>query len=78
MPTPEVIAMPESDRPRGSRPVFHARVKVGDGDFMRTIGAAWPFREGEGLVVTLDLIPPNWDGKFILVPPKEGGEQRED
>jgi len=28
-------------------------------------------------VVTLDLIPPNWDGKFILVPPKEGGD-RED
>jgi hypothetical protein len=51
---------------------------VRDGEFTRTIGAAWPFKEGEGLVVTLDLIPPNWDGKFILVPPKEDGEQRED
>jgi hypothetical protein len=69
--------MPDTDEPRGNRPALIARVKVGDGKFHRTIGAAWNFREGEGLVVTLDLIPTKWDGKFILVPPKEGGE-RED
>jgi hypothetical protein len=46
-------------------------------NYLRTIGASWPFKEGEGLVVTLDLVPPNWDGKFILVPPIEGGD-RED
>jgi hypothetical protein len=59
------------EKPKGNKPIYNARVKVGDGDFMQTIGAAWPFNEGDGLVVTLNLIPTNWDGKFILVPPKD-------
>ena len=61
-------------KPKGNRPAFNARVKVGDGDYMQTIGAAWPFNEGEGFVVNLNLIPTNWDGKLILVSPKESGE----
>src|SRR5215469_4780702 len=74
----EVLEMTESDRPRGSRPVYNARVKIRDGAQNRTIGAAWRFKEGEGLVATLDLIPPNWDGKFILVPVDDGeAEDRE-
>jgi len=56
---------------KGSRPAFHARVKQSpDSDYMVTIGAAWTFKEGTGLVVHLNLIPTNWDGKFILVTPK--------
>jgi len=56
---------------KGSRPAFVARVKQSpDSDYMVTIGAAWTFKEGTGLVVHLNLIPTNWDGKFILVTPK--------
>ena len=35
------------------------------------IGAAWTFKEGEGYVVRLTSIPTQWDGSFILVPPKD-------
>ena len=61
-----------ADKPKGARPVYNARAKQNpDNDFMVTIGAAWPFNEGNGLEVNLNLIPTNWDGKFILVPPKD-------
>ncbi len=57
-------------KPKGSRPVYNARAKqTPDGEFMTTIGAAWPFHEGDGLVVKLNFLP--LDGQFILVPPKE-------
>lgn len=60
-------------RSKGSRPVYHARAKQSpDGDFMTTIGAAWRFNEGDGLVVRLNFLP--LDGQFILVPPKEREE----
>jgi hypothetical protein len=36
---------------------------------MTTIGAAFAFKEGDGLVVKLQVIPTDWDGSFILVPP---------
>lgn len=58
---------------KGARPVYNARAKQRpDEDFMVTIGAAWPFNQGDGLVVSLNMMPTNWDGKFILVPPKDG------
>jgi hypothetical protein len=61
-----------AERPKGAKPIYNARVKQNpDSDFMVTIGAAWPFNQGDGLVVQLNLIPTNWDGKFILVPPKD-------
>ena len=61
------------ERPKGSKPIYNARVKQNpDSDFMVTIGAAWPFNQGGGLVAQLNLIPTNWDGKFILVTPKDG------
>lgn len=60
-----------AEKPKGSKPVYVARARQGpESEFMQTIGAAWPFNEGDGLVVTLQFIPTNWDGKFILVPPK--------
>ncbi|WP_395019816.1 hypothetical protein [Dongia sp.] len=56
----------------GSKPSMIARVKQSpDSDYMVTIGAAWPFKEGEGMVVKLQSLPIQWDGDFILVPPKE-------
>ena len=59
-------------QPKGSRPVYIARAKQApDSDVMVTVGAAWRFKDGEGLVVKLQLLPTNWDGSFILVEPKE-------
>jgi len=60
------------EKPKGNKPVYNARVRQKpDSDVMMTIGAAWPFNEGDGLVVRLQMTPTNWDGTFILVPPKE-------
>lgn len=73
----EVAHMPtkkqNEDKPKGSRPVYHARAKQSpDNEFMTTIGAAWRFNDGDGLVVRLNFLP--LDGQFILVPPKERDE----
>lgn len=57
---------------QGNKPVFNARAKrEPDSEYMQTIGAAWTFKEGEGYVVRLHSLPTNWDGSFILVPPKD-------
>jgi hypothetical protein len=56
--------------PKGNRPVYIARVKqTPESEFMTTIGAAFAFKEGDGLVVKLHVVPTDWDGSFILVPP---------
>ena len=55
---------------KGARPIYNARARQSpDSDYMTTIGAAWEFKEGEGLVVKLHFLP--LDGSFILVPPKK-------
>jgi len=57
---------------KGNKPQYIARAKqTPDSDVMVTIGAAWPFKEGNGLVVKLQLVPTQWTGDFILVEPKE-------
>jgi hypothetical protein len=57
---------------KGDKPPYFARAKCnGQSEYRQTIGAAWNFKEGEGLVVKLELIPTDWDGSFILVKPKE-------
>lgn len=62
----------ENDRPRGGKPIYIARARASpDGDYMQSIGAAWPFDKGDGLVVKLQFLPVNWDGSFILVTPKD-------
>lgn len=59
-------------KPKGNKPVFIARAKQDpDNEFMVTIGAAWPFENGEGYVVHLQQTPVQWDGSFILIRPKE-------
>lgn len=61
---------------KGAKPAFIAKVKQSaDSEYFRIIGAAWPFREGEGYVVKLSLLPTNFDGTFILVIPKKDEEQ---
>ena len=68
----------KEEKSKGNKPAYNARARQGGGsDYMITIGAAWPFNEGEGLVVNLSYIPaPNEHGfySFILVPPKDNGE----
>ena len=56
---------------KGAKPIYLAKCKqTADSDFMHTLGAAWAFKEGDGLVVKLQTIPTGWDGSFILVKPK--------
>jgi hypothetical protein len=60
---------------RGNRPQYIARAKQDpEKDFMMTIGAAWPFREGDGFVLKLHSLPTNWTGDLILVVPKSDDE----
>jgi hypothetical protein len=64
--------MAKGDRPRGNKPLDIARARqTPESEVMVTIGAAWPFNEGDGLVVKLQMIPTQWSGDFILVTPKE-------
>lgn len=59
-------------RPKGMRPTYVARAKQSpNSEYMHTIGAAFPFKEGDGLVVNLHFVPTDWNGSFILVPPRE-------
>ena len=56
---------------KGSKPAFIARAKQApESEFMVNIGAAWPWKNGDGFVVHLNQVPVQWDGSFILSPPK--------
>jgi hypothetical protein len=60
----------------GSRPLYNVRAKTGrkDGegkDIFTTVGAAWSFESGDGLNVRLNMLPINFDGHLMLVPPKD-------
>jgi hypothetical protein len=60
---------------RGNKPVYNVRARQDpDNDFMVTIGAVWPFENGDGFVVRLHILPIQWDGSMILVKPKESDE----
>ena len=48
-----------------------ATVPEGLGDIFTTVGAAWPFNNGDGLNVRINLLPVNFDGQLMLVPPKD-------
>ena len=64
--------MANDTRPRGNKPLYIARARqTPESDVMVTIGAAWPFNQGDGLVVKLQMIPTQWSGDFILVTPKD-------
>jgi len=64
--------MANTEMPRGNKPLYIARAKqTPDSEVMVTIGAAWPFNQGDGLVVKLQTVPTQWAGDFILVPPKD-------
>jgi hypothetical protein len=61
---------------KGNKPIYNVRAKTGqkDGDgrdIFTTVGAAWPFNQGDGLNVRINLLPVNFDGQLMLVPPKD-------
>jgi hypothetical protein len=61
---------------RGNRPIYNVRAKTGrkdenGNDIFTTVGAAWPFNQGDGLNVKINLLPVNFDGQLMLVPPKD-------
>jgi hypothetical protein len=66
-------ALKTGQRRERPKPRYVARAKVGNG--WVTIGAAWDVRSGEdALSLQLTTVPLNWDGRFILLPPLENGE----
>ena len=65
--------MAKQEQPKGNKPRYVVRARQApESDFMQTNGAAWPFNDGDGLVVKLQFIPIDWRGDMILVPPKNG------
>jgi hypothetical protein len=68
----------QSRRQRAERPQpeFIIRAKVGAG--WTSIGAAWPLRSGEkGYSFKITSIPLQWDGRAVLLPPLEDGQDPE-
>lgn len=60
---------------KGAKPDFIAKAKQSeDSDYMHILGAAWKWKNGDGYVVKLATVPTNWDGSFILTPPKADEE----
>lgn len=60
-----------AERPK---PDYIARAKAGNG--WVSVGAAWSLRSGDdGFSVKLTTIPLNWDGRFVLLPPPENGDE---
>lgn len=62
--------------PKGNRPVYNVRAKTGrkddnGNDIFTTVGAAWPFNQGDGLNIRINMLPVNFDGQLMLVPPKD-------
>lgn len=61
--------------PEARKPVLVARCKQSpESDFWVTIGAAWTADLGGGKTgysVKLHTVPTNWNGDFLLMPPKE-------
>lgn len=72
----ERAAVRRPTRDARPKPQYVARAKVGTG--WTNIGAAWPLRSGdEGFSLKLTTIPLNWDGRFVLLPPLENGQDPE-
>lgn len=64
----------KKEEPEKRKPDLIARAKQSpDSDFWITIGAAWTAKIGdkEAYSVKLHTAPINWDGDFLLMPPKD-------
>lgn len=59
------------------KPAYHAfsvrEREKGKPAVWTRIGAVWPHGEGkEGMSLDLEAIPINFDGRIVLMPPKDG------
>jgi hypothetical protein len=62
---PALVAYHVTERGRGRK-------------FWTRIGAAWCHKEGEGITLFLDVVPVNFDGRVVLLPPKAKDESPEE
>lgn len=62
--TPAFIAYAVSDQGRGRK-------------FWNRLGGAWPQKNGEGFTIFVNVLPIDFDGRIVLMPPKEQDEARE-
>ena len=60
--------------PKGSKPSFNIRAKTGrkddqGNDIFMTVGAAWPFNNGNGFNIKINSLPVPFDGTLMMVEP---------
>lgn len=55
------------------KPAYVIRQKSESGVWT-SIGAVWNLKDKEGFSVRLNMVPTNWDGSAIMIPPREDEE----
>jgi hypothetical protein len=45
--------------------------------FWTRLGGVWPHKNGEGFTIFVNVLPIDFDGRIVLMPPKEEEQQRE-
>ncbi|MGF1626899.1 MAG: hypothetical protein ACFCVH_18620 [Alphaproteobacteria bacterium] len=58
---PAFVAYHVSDQGRGRK-------------FWTRLGGVWPHKSGEGMTVFVNVLPIDFDGRIVLMPPKEQDE----
>ena len=51
------------ERDKGQKPIW------------TRLGAAWKHQDGSGINIELEAIPLNFDGKLVLLPPREADSE---
>ena len=52
---------------KDQKPQYVALAKQSvDSEFMVTVGVGWKVKDGDGIVISLDLLPTKWDGIVLL------------
>jgi len=58
---------------KGEAPAFNVRAKVGE--YWYNCGAAWHVKDG-GISIRLNVLPVgDWDGSFLMLPPRDVNPQ---
>jgi len=61
---PKLIAYHVEDRGRGRK-------------FWTRLGAVWEHKNGEGLTVFLNVLPVDFDGRIVLLPPRDDPDDQD-
>jgi hypothetical protein len=61
---PKMIAYHVADSGRGRK-------------FWTRLGGVWEHKNGEGLTIFLNVLPVDFDGRIVLLPPRDEGEEVE-